>query len=296
MDRNFGQLLRQKWRENKFICIGLDPDCSKLPESLRLPHSERLPKVRGTQYSAFCKNIVDTTLDVAGAYKTNLSSFVADAEHGLEALRDIIEYIHLFAPDVPVILDAKYGGAIPEENLGYARQAFECFKADAVTVLPYSGQRALQPFLDRKDKGIFVVCRTSGEGSEEFQVADVSSESIPACYMALYEHIAYRTANFWNENGNCGLVVGANRLNELRTVRQMVFALPILCPAIGSQQLDVSLDEQVRGVVSNGSDGEDLPLLLSSSRSILYASSGPDFAEAARNETLKLNDLVNKYR
>lgn len=169
---------------------------------------------------------------------------------------------------------------------------------DAVTVYSYPGAEAMQPFLDRKDKGIFVVCRTSGIGSEEFQSSvDMCGDLVPGDYMPPYKYIAHRTSRYWNRNGNCGLMVGANYPEELQEVREKVGSMAILSPAIGQQQKSVPLEKQVQRVVFAGRySGRDLRMLFAASRSIIFASDGPDFADAARRETLKINELVNRFR
>ena len=289
MSRGFRELIEKKWAEDKFVCIGLDPVVDRLPEPFRLRRTEYSQTTPCGQFVHFVRSILDATKDIVHSYKINPSFYLKYGSEGLSTVRQIIDDIHSLAPDVPVILDGKYGGAIREENLGYAECAFDFLGADAVTVHAYPGREAMQPFLDYKEKGIFIVCRTSGAGSGEFQQMDVAGDSVPGSYMPLYEYVAHCVANDWNENGNCGVVVGANHPEELKEVRGRVLDMPILCPAVGPQQEHVSLDEQVRWIVSAGKYGRDLPLILSSSRGII-------FAKDPRAETLRLIDLVNQYR
>ncbi len=191
--------------------------------------------------------------------------------------------IHTVAPDVPVILDAK-DMDIGNTNTGYVRMAFEYCQADAITINPYLGMEAAQPFLDQKDKGIIVLCRTSNKGSGEFQDLLIKSD------MPLYQYVASRVAKYWNKNGNCALVVGATYPNELAQVRRIVGDMPILIPGIGVQGGDVE------ATVKAGRDSRGQGMIINASRSIIFASNGPDFAEAARRETLKLHNLINQYR
>jgi len=175
--------------------------------------------------------------------------------------------------------------------------AFDYLRADAITVNPYLGGEAVQPFLECKDKGIFVLCRTSNKGAGEFQDLLISvsgefggeyihtSRQIP-----IYQYVAHRVATTWNTNGNCGLVVGATRPDELRAVRKIVDDMPILVPGVGAQGGDVEATVKA-GVDSNGQG-----MIINSSRGIIFASSGPDFAEAARRETMRLRDHINQYR
>jgi orotidine-5'-phosphate decarboxylase len=174
--------------------------------------------------------------------------------------------------------------------------AFDYLKADAITVHPYLGREALQPFLERKDKGIIILCRTSNPGSGEFQNEDVAGDNVPGGYMPLYKYVAHRVANHWNKNGNCAVVVGATYPEELAEVRKIVGDMPILIPGVGFQQKDVPLEKQVEQVVSAGKDSRGQGMIINSSRGIIFASKGSDFAEAACRETIKLGELINQYR
>lgn len=240
---------------------------------------------------------MEATHDFVCAYKPNAAFYEAHGAEGIAALWRTIADIHFIAPDVPVILDAKRAD-IGNTNAGYVEAAFEYLRVDAITVHPYLGAEALQPFLERKDKGIFVLCRTSNPGAGEFQDMDVSGDMVPGDYMPLYKYVAHRVANYWNKNGNCGLVVGANYPKELEEVRrERARDMPILIPAVGFQQKDVPLEKQVEQVVSGGSYTRDDPrIIVSSSRGIIFASNSADFADAAHRETLKLHDLITQYR
>lgn len=287
-DRNFKQLLEKKWGEGKFVCVGLDPIVEKLPKPLRLRYTEYSVTTPESQFGSFCEEIVRTTADLVCAYKPNIAFYEAEGVQGLRALDRIINNIHRVAPDVPVILDAKRAD-IGNTNAGYVHVAFDRLKADAITVHPYLGAEALKPFLDREDKGIFVLCRTSNPGNE-FQGMDVCGDMVPGGYMPLYLYVAHKVANFWNKNWNCGLVVGATHPEEAREIRERALDLPFLIPGIGVQGGDV--EKTVKACRDSSGRG----MIINSSRGIIFASSGDDFAEAARRETEKLHNLINQYR
>lgn len=273
-------MLETKWAEGKFVCVGLDPDLDKLPTHLK----QRINPT-GIYYfvvDAFCHAIIGATYDVVCAFKPN-SAFFESLEDGDELLAKAISVIHAMAPDVPVILDAKRGD-IGNTNAGYVRAAFDRLGADAITIHPYLGQEANQPFLDRKDKGIFALCRTSNKGSAEFQNHGEGPMLGP-----LYEKVAHNVSRRWNTNGNCGLVVGATYPQELSDIRRIAGDMPFLIPGIGAQGGDVEK------TILAGKDSRGKGMIINSSRGILYASSGEDFAEAARRETLKLHEEIKKH-
>jgi len=244
--------------------------------------------------SVFNREIIEATKDIACAYKPNIAFYEEHGEDGIIALRRTVNYIRKLAPDVPVILDAKRAD-IGNTNAGYMQMAFKYLEADAITVHPYLGAEALQPFLDCADKGIIVLCRTSNPGAGEFQDLPVHSDPL---YLGepLYHYIARSVAIRWNKNNNCAIVVGATYPDELKKIRRVVGDLPILIPGIGFQQKDVPLEKQVEQVVSAGQDSRGRGMIINSSRGIIFASKGADFAEAARRETKKLHNLINKYR
>lgn len=271
--RNYHELRATQEAGGKFLCVGLDTDLAKLPESC---------KGRGAQETLFAFNraIIDATKDIAGSYKPNTAFYEAHGEEGVAALRETIAYLHEQAPEIPVILDAKRAD-IGNTNAGYIASSFEYFGADAVTVHPYLGSEALAPFLERKEKGVFVLCRTSNEGAGEVQDMLVDGEP-------LYRRIARLVSEKWNTNGNCGLVVGATYPKELAEVRSTVGEMPILVPGVGAQGGE--LESSVRAARS-ARDGD---CIISLSRAILYASQGEDFAEAARREARTLDDAIRK--
>ena len=225
---------------------------------------------------------MEATKDLVCAYKINTAFYEAHGVEGITALHQTIACIHNIAPDIPVILDAKRAD-IGNTNIGYVKMAFNFLQADAITVHPYLGSEALEPFLSRIEKGIFVLCRTSNPGACEFQ-------DLPFNGKPLYHFVARYVANKWNENGNCSLVVGATCPNKLREVRKLIGNMPILIPGIGAQGGDI------REVVAAGKDSRGCGMIINSSRDIIFASKEADFAEVARRKTEKLRNLINKYR
>jgi orotidine-5'-phosphate decarboxylase len=228
----------------------------------------------------FNKAIVDATADLVCAYKPQIAHYAAyEAEDQLERT---IEYIHRNHPGVPVILDSKRGD-VGNTAERYANEAFERYGADAVTVNPYLGGDALEPFLKYADKGVIVLCRTSNPGARDLQDLEVDGRK-------LYHKVAELAARRWNSRGNCLLVVGATYPRELAEIRDIVGNMPLLVPGVGAQGGDVT------EAVQNGQTAAGSGLIISSSRSILYASSKDDFASAAREATLALRDQINAAR
>ncbi|MDP2735099.1 MAG: orotidine-5'-phosphate decarboxylase [bacterium] len=265
--RHFGELLAA--RKGFSVCVGLDSDHAKLPTEIEQMCGWKAP---GKQQRWFTQAIVDATADLVLAFKPNIAFYEAHGPSGFTALRDIIRYSQSRHPDVPVILDAKRTD-IGNTNRGYVQSAFEYFRADAVTVNPYFGAEALAPFLEREDKGVFVLCRTSNPGAGEFQDLHVGGQP-------LYKLVAYRVADSWNRKRNCGLVMGATYPDELREVRELVGDdMPILVPGVGTQGGD--LEKTVAAGRRN--------LIINSGSAILFASGGADFAGAARAATQKLH-------
>ncbi|MDD5071632.1 MAG: orotidine-5'-phosphate decarboxylase [Patescibacteria group bacterium] len=297
-------MLRARWAAGKFVCVGLDSDFKKIPEAARRPGNECQVDVANTVV-AFNRAIVEATVGSVCAYKPNIAFYEAHGSEGSAALHRTIVDIHIIAPNVPVILDYKRGD-IGNTNTGYVQSAFNFFQADAVTVHPYLGAEALAPFLDRPDKGIFVLCRTSNKGAGEFQDLQVLltpedcqelffNETIGDCtrdipndpiLMPMYQFVAYRVANHWNKNGNCALVVGATYPEELAEVRKIVGDMPILIPGIGAQGGDVEK------TVTAGKDSQGQGMIINSSRGIIFASDGSDFAEAAAGKAKELRDQI----
>lgn len=280
-------MLEAQWAKGKFVCVGLDSKFSKIPGSAHTSGSLGCTSIPDV-IAAFNRAIVEATHDLVCAYKPNSAFYEEQGVEGAEALRRTIADIHRIAPEVLVIDDAKRAD-IGDTNLSYVNSVFDYYQADAVTVHPYLGGEALKPFLERTDKGVIVLCRTSNPGAGEFQ--DMISLSEP-----LYIHVARRVADVWNKKGNCGLVVGATYPEELGRVREIVGDMPMLIPGVGFQQKDVPIEKQVEQVVTAGQDSRGWGIIMNSSRGVIFASSGADFAEAARRETEKLHRLINQFR
>ncbi len=243
--------------------VGLDTDPGRIPESVP---SDAAPAERVVEFN---RQIIEATAGLACAYKPNAAFYEALGGEGFHALAETVSAIRRSAPGAAVILDAKRAD-IGSTNAGYVTAAFDQLGADAVTVHPYLGGEALAPFLERSKKLVFVLARTSNPGAGEFQ--DLVSDGMP-----LYRQVARAVAGRWNAAGNCGLVVGATYPAEMRAVREDVPAkMPILIPGAGAQGGDVT------AVVAANRDAGSNAFLIAASRSIVYASSGEDFAEAAR--------------
>ena len=275
MDRSgsCAELLAALWAEGKHLVIGLDTDPLRIPATLS-PGGEPADRV-----IEFNRQIVEHTADLACAYKPNAAFYEALGPEGFRALNETVVAIKRIAPVVPVILDAKRGD-IGSTNTGYVVAAFDELAVDAITVHPYLGREALGPFLERGEKLIFVLTRTSNPGAGEFQ--DLMVDDVP-----LYRHVARAVATNWNTAGNCGLVVGATYPDELRRVREDVpIELPILVPGVGAQGGDMG------AVVATHREAGSDAFLINASRSILYASSEADFAVAARDEATSLAEEI----
>ena len=261
--------LQRAWTaSDSQLCVGLDPDPSRFPEHLGSDRRAVLD---------FCRAIVDATADLVCAFKPQIAYFSAlGAERELEELcAHIAQH-----PRRPIlILDAKRGDIGPTAEK-YAIEAFDRYGADAVTVNPYLGTDSLDPFLERTGKGVIVLCRTSNPGSGDFQSLTVNGR-------ALYEHVAHMAVDDWSRRGELALVVGATYPEELVRVRRIVGDMPLLVPGIGAQGGDIA------ATVTAGRAGDGRGMIINSSRAILYASSGEDFAEAARQVALVTRDAIN---
>ncbi len=279
--RNFRQMLENQWSRGNFVCVGLDSEFSKIPKSAHRGGSGGDINIADTIIE-FNRAVVEATKDLVCVYKLNTAFYEAHGAEGVVALQRTITDIHTIAPDVPVILDAKRAD-IGNTNAGYVTAAFDFLRADAITVHPYLGSEALQPFLERVEKGIIVLCRTSNAGAGEFQNLSINGEP-------LYQVVARSVVSEWNKNGNCMLVVGATYPDELREIRGLIGDMPILIPGIGAQ------GGNIEKTVTAGKDSRGCGFIISSSRGIIFASSGADFAEAARREAAKLRDSINQYR
>jgi orotidine-5'-phosphate decarboxylase len=277
--RIFRDMVEKKWVEGKFACVGLDSDYGNIPREAYRFDSDGAVDAPWTVVN-FNRAIIQATADLVCCYKANSAFYEALGPRGMETLSETIAEVHR-TTDVPVIVDGKRGD-IGSTNVGYVSSAFGWLGADAVTVNPYLGQEALRPFLRRKDKGIFVLCRTSNPGAGEFQnLVTLGGEP-------LYRYIARRVAHGWNQNGNCALVVGATYPKEMAEVRELVGDLLILAPGIGRQ------GGSVEGTVRAGMDHNKKGLILSSSSGIIFASRDANFAQAARTATEDLHRQISK--
>jgi orotidine-5'-phosphate decarboxylase len=268
----FSLSLSRAWeRSDSLLCVGLDPDPGKMPGHLAGSPDAIL---------RFCTAIVDATADLVCAFKPQIAYFAAQrAEDQLEAL---VDHIHAHHPGVPVILDVKRGdiGSTAEQ---YAREAFERYGADAVTVNPYMGFDSIEPWLAYADRGVFLLCRTSNPGGADLQMLDVGGEK-------LYERVARLASGPWNSGGELGLVVGATVPQELAQVRALAPQLPLLVPGIGAQGGDV------QATVTAGRTTAGTGMVINSSRAILYAGRDESFAQAAREAAREARDSINRYR
>ncbi|HYH36234.1 MAG TPA: orotidine-5'-phosphate decarboxylase [Candidatus Saccharimonadales bacterium] len=259
---------------NSLLCVGLDPDLEKMPKRFR---DGRTPLLD------FNKAIIDATADLVCAFKPNPAFYEVRGAEGIEELKETCAYINGRYPELPVIVDLKRGD-IGNTNKHSAGFAFDYLAADAVTIHPWQGGKAVQPFLDYKDKGIIVLCRTSNDGAGEFQ--DLQADG-----RALFMHVAENVAKKWNVNNNCLLVVGATYPEETAAIRELVGnEMVFLVPGLGAQGADV--EAAVRAGVNSTGKG----LVINSARGILYASTGDDFAEAARAAATAARDEINEYR
>ncbi len=247
MIKSFLDKLTSKWEEGKFVCVGLDKGDFE-----------------------FDKTIIDATTDLVCAYKPNSAFYEAQGAKGLEALKNTIQYIHQKDPDMPIILDAKRGD-IGNTNEAYAKAVFDELGADALTVSPYLGKESLEPFLNRVDKGIFVLVKTSNPGAGEFQDLKIIDRPL---YQVVSEHIKE-----WNIHGNLAVVVGATYPEELSQVRKIVGDMPILIPGVGAQGGDI------KATVKAGLNSQGQGIIISSSRGII-------FSDNPRETTLKLHQEI----
>lgn len=265
---NFKEKLTQAVEKNRsLVCVGLDPDPARMPEKIRLVD--------------FNRAIIEATSDLVCAYKPNLAFYEALGDEGYEALKQTVKFI---PQHIPVIADGKRGD-IGNTSRAYAAALFDLLGFDAATVNPYLGFDSVEPFLQYADKGIFILCRTSNAGAGDFQSLNCITGSGPR---PLFEIVADK-AREWNTRGNVGLVVGATYPEELKIIRQQHPDMPFLIPGIGAQGGDIAQ------TINAGVGPQNNNAIINSSRQILYASRGQDFAEAARQAALKLRDEINKY-
>ncbi len=269
---NFIKAIESAWKEkDTLLCVGLDPDISRIP--VHLCNME-------APLFEFGKAIIDATADLVCAFKPQIAYYSAlRAEDELELT---IDYIHKNHPEIPVILDAKRGD-IGSTSEMYMKEVFHRYNADAVTVNPYMGTDTLKPFLDQRDKGVIILCRTSNPGAKDFQDLDINGKK-------LYQVVADKAAKEWNYNGNVLLVVGATYPKELQEIRAMVGNIPLLIPGVGAQGGDVGK------AVINGKTKNGKGVIINSARGIIYSSTKNNFSDAARKAAMALRDEINQYR
>ncbi len=270
------QLVAAQAANGSMLCVGLDPEPAKFPGAW---------KDDPARIFEFCAGIVDATNDLVCAFKPQIAYFAAQrAEDQLERL---IAHIQAVAPGVPVILDAKRGdiGSTAEQ---YAREAFERYRADAVTLSPFLGLDSIEPYMKWTGKGLILLCRTSNPGGSDLQAQRLEGGSL------LYEHIARLAAGEWNRGGQIGLVVGATFPAEVARVRELAPMLPLLIPGIGAQGGDAEATVRA-GWRPAG------PIVVSSSRAVLYAGTAGEralatYAEAARAAALATRAQLQQAR
>ncbi len=271
--------LRSRWRSSgSMLCVGLDPDQSRLPGGL----------ARETDgIEQFCRQIVDATAEFACAFKPQIAYFAsAGAEAQLEA---VIAHIKTRYPDIPVVLDAKRGD-IGSTAAHYATEAFGRYGADAVTINPYMGTDSVEPYLEWEDRGVFVLCRTSNPGGDDFQALNVAQRDDPTAHKPLYRSVATLAGQRWNKQEQVGLVVGATYPDELAEIRRLAPTMPLLVPGIGAQGGDI------KATVAAGLDNDGHGMLINSSRAIIYAGQDAGFAQAAARAAAATNTAINEAR
>lgn len=260
-------------KNNSLVCVGLDSEYSKLPPAFKQSDQPQFH---------FNKAIIDATHDLACVYKPNPAFYEARGEKGLHELKLTCDYIHGIYPDIPIIIDAKRGD-IGNTNEGYASYVFDYLNADAMTVIPYMGIEALSSFFTYKTKGIIVGCHSSNPGAKEFQELIIDGKP-------LYEHVAEELMRQHGTNPNTMIFMGATYPEQLTEIRKIIGDMTFLVPGVGAQGGDVEK------FVKAGVNSKNAGLLINSSRAIIFASSGQDFAEKARLATQQLRDEINKYR
>ncbi|OGH31591.1 MAG: orotidine 5'-phosphate decarboxylase [Candidatus Levybacteria bacterium RIFCSPHIGHO2_02_FULL_42_12] len=260
-------------KNNTLLCVGLDPDLDKIPKHL----------IAGSDpIFAFNKAIIDATSDLVCSYKPQIAFYASQGLLGLKALIQTVSYIHMAYPHIPVILDAKRGD-IGSTAIHYTKEVFDVIRADAVTVNPYLGFDSLQSFLERRDKGIIILCKTSNPSASDFQDAKINKEP-------LYIKVAKKIIAWNKQYHNCLMVIGATYPKELSAIRTLEPDMFFLVPGIGTQ--GGNLENTLKFGLTKNKSG----LIISSSRAIIFASNGKDFAQMARKKAKKLKNEINKYR
>lgn len=271
MQSTFHEKIKNLWVKSKtYVCVGLDPDIFKIPKHLSQE-----------KYSVFefNKQIIEATSDLVCSYKPQMAYY--SGQRLEEQLHMTIDFIKTHCPHVPIILDSKRGDIGSTAEM-YAREAFDVFQADAVTVNPYMGIETIEPFLSYKDKGIFVLCKTSNPGSGEFQNLTTDSGK------KVYEVVAEKVQERYKKHSGLGLVVGATHKEDIKSVRKMAPDVPFLIPGVGAQ------GGSVVDVIQSAPTRDGHGLVINSSRGIIYAGDGKNFAELARKATIDLNGEISK--
>lgn len=269
-NRDYWELLGRQAEAGRFACVGLDSDWGQIPEFLM--------GLSDPVYE-FNRAIVSETFDIAAVYKPNIAFYAEQGSKGIESLQKTIDFIHLIAPDVPVIVDGKRGD-IGATSAKYAKEMWG-LGADAITVSPYLGYEAVKPMLADPKKGAYILCRTSNPGSDEFQKLVVGEGRF------LFEEVAENVRDKWNVNKNCGLVAGATYVQDIATIRQLIGDdLGLLIPGVGKQGGDLE------GAVHAGKNSRGTGFVVNSSSGIIFADKGKNFAEAARRETIALSEAI----
>jgi orotidine-5'-phosphate decarboxylase len=260
-------------KNNSLLCVGLDPDFAKLPESV---------KTKDNPQFEFNKAIIDATHDLVCVFKPNPAFYESRGDRGVRELKMTCDYIHDTYPEIPVLVDAKRGD-IGNTNNGYAEYVFDYLKADAITVMPYLGIESLAPYFAYTDKGIIVGCHSSNPGSKEFQELLIDGRP-------LYEIVAENLVKQYGENPNTMMFMGATYPEQLTDIRKIVHDMTLLVPGVGAQ------GGSVENFVKMGENSKNAGLMINASRSIIFASGNDDFAEIARGEAEKLRNEINLYR
>ena len=293
--RDFGVIIKTKAKERRFVCQGLDPVWEKLPLHIRNEVENPGVMFKAKAFYDFCVAIVDETYDQVAAYKPNAAFFEALGWEGEKYLEELIQYIRAKAPDVAIIIDAKRGD-IGNTNNGYVAKFFDRYQLDAITLTGFLGEESLRPFLERAGRGVIVLCKTSNEGSDEFQdrmiqLNDGEAEEFGldpgTTHLPFYEFIAYRL-RAWDSKATLCVVVGATYPEHLAKIREILPSSVILIPGVGTQGGDLAAS--VTNGVSDDVDG----IIINAGSAVLYASDGPDFAQVARSVLIQMNSDVEE--
>lgn len=266
-------LIEAQQRNNSLLCVGLDPDLSRFP-------SINGSKPDSSSIIAFNRAIIEATSDLACCYKPNLGFYLHHGYHGIDALIDLRKSV---PSHIPVLLDAKVGD-INTTTAAYAQAYFDAWNFDGVTVNPFMGKDSIEPLLAYREKGIYLLSKTSNPGSGFLQDQEITGTG------ERISHMVARTAVEWNVDGNIGLVVGATWPGEMRSIREVAPDLPILVPGVGAQE------GELEASVAAGIDCRGAGLFINASRAISYASQGEDFQDAARAVAIDLRDRINSTR